>query len=220
MNSINHAATALVVKRFAPDTPFIPLLISVQLIELIWVGLNLIGVERTEFAADATTIADMHLVHMPFSHSIAFTILWAALAWAVFAYLLKQPKWGLAVAAGVMSHIILDALIHVPDVEIIPFIGLPEIGTGIYGIPLLALGVELLYGVFVWWFAKGNATMLVGLFLLNLSGASFYVSQVPGPELWLAGQPDNLVWFVFGHIIIGLLAIYWIYTRQDYIDAK
>ncbi|MEN8721525.1 MAG: metal-dependent hydrolase [Alphaproteobacteria bacterium] len=218
MNSINHAATALVVKRFAPGVPFVPLLISVQLIEFIWVGLNLIGVERTQFDADATTIADMHLVHMPFSHSIAFTMLWAAIAWIVVAAMWKQPKWGFAIAVGIMSHIILDALIHVPDVEIIPFLGWPELGTGIYGIPLLAFAVELAYGVFVWWIARGNMTMLIGLCLLNLSSISFYVTAIAGPEVMLAGRPDWLAMFIGGHIVIGLAAVYWIYTRQDNLD--
>lgn len=218
MNSINHAATALVVKRFAPDVPFVPLLISVQLIEIFWVVLNLIGVERTEFAADATTIADMHLVHMPFSHSLAFTILWAGIAWGVIYLVTKQWRWGAAVAAGVMSHIILDMAIHVPDVALIPFTGLPKVGTGIYGIPILALLVELAYAVVVWWLAKGNKIMLIGLLLLNLSSISFYVSAIAGPELLLAGNPQWLVMFIAGHIVFGLLTIYWIYTKQDHFN--
>lgn len=215
MNSINHAATALVIKRYAPDVPFIPLLISVQLIEFMWVGLNLIGVERTEFSETATTIADMHLVHMPFSHSIAFTLLWAGLCWAAIALIWKQPRWGMFVAIGVTSHIVLDALSHVPDIEIIPFVGLPEIGTGIYGLPLVAFAVELGYAVLVWLWARGNLTMLIALLLLNLSSISFYVAAIAGPEQYLAGRPDWLAMFIGGHILFGLAAIYWIYTKQD-----
>ena len=37
MNAINHAVTALVIKKYHRDVPLLPLLISVQLIEMVWV---------------------------------------------------------------------------------------------------------------------------------------------------------------------------------------
>ena len=47
MFAINHAATALLINKRFPEEPIIPLLFSVQLMELLWVALNLLGVERT-----------------------------------------------------------------------------------------------------------------------------------------------------------------------------
>ena len=38
--AINHAATALLIRRRYPDVPFIPILLSVQVMELLWVTLN------------------------------------------------------------------------------------------------------------------------------------------------------------------------------------
>ena len=49
---IDHAATALLVKRRYPAVPLALLLISVQAMELTWVGLNYLGVERTTTEAE------------------------------------------------------------------------------------------------------------------------------------------------------------------------
>jgi hypothetical protein len=37
MFAINHAATALIVKKIYPDVPMAMILVSVQLIEILWV---------------------------------------------------------------------------------------------------------------------------------------------------------------------------------------
>ena len=47
MFAINHAATALLVKRKFPEAPTVWLLISVQLMELFWVIFNYFGLEKT-----------------------------------------------------------------------------------------------------------------------------------------------------------------------------
>lgn len=46
MFAIDHAATALLVKRRFPSAPMVPLLLSVQAMDLAWVILNYLGVER------------------------------------------------------------------------------------------------------------------------------------------------------------------------------
>src|SRR6476646_8815096 len=47
MFAIDHAATALLIKHRYPSVPMAPLLVSVQAMELAWVGLNYLGIERT-----------------------------------------------------------------------------------------------------------------------------------------------------------------------------
>ena len=49
MFAINHAATTLLVKRNVPQTPM--LLLSVQLMELLWVILNHLGGEENHHRA-------------------------------------------------------------------------------------------------------------------------------------------------------------------------
>jgi hypothetical protein len=47
MFAINHAATALIIKKIYPDVSISVILVSVQLIEILWVVLNFLGVEKT-----------------------------------------------------------------------------------------------------------------------------------------------------------------------------
>lgn len=71
MFAINHAATALVIKKVYPDVPPVRILISVQFMELIWVFLNFLGIERTTTESKVTYVGDVHLEFMPYSHSVA-----------------------------------------------------------------------------------------------------------------------------------------------------
>ena len=69
MFAINHAATALVIKKRYPQVPMGWLLLSVQLTELLWVAFNAIGIEYTTTEPAVSSVLDVHLMHMPYSHS-------------------------------------------------------------------------------------------------------------------------------------------------------
>jgi len=80
MNAINHAATALIINRRWPNVPIVPVLISVQLVEILWVVLNFLGIESTTMNAQVLSMSDVDLSYMPYSHSIAGTLIVAAAA--------------------------------------------------------------------------------------------------------------------------------------------
>ena len=61
MFAVDHAATALLIKRRYPSVSMVPLLVSVQAMELAWVGLNYLGVERTTTEPAVRSVADIHL---------------------------------------------------------------------------------------------------------------------------------------------------------------
>lgn len=150
MNAINHAATALIINKKWPGVPIIPVLLSVQLVEFLWMVFNLLGIETTTTEPQVRALNDIHLAYMPYSHSIAATVFLAFAVWFVVSKLLKKPTWGLALAVAVSSHIVLDLATHVHDIAIAPGIESPKFGSGLYGIPLLALVVETIYGVWCW----------------------------------------------------------------------
>lgn len=209
MNAINHAATALLIHRKWPGVPLVPVLIGVQLIEVLWVVLNLLGIEVTTTEGQVSSLADIHLAHMPYSHSIASTAVLALLVWAVVSRGLGRPRWGLALAAAVASHLVLDLATHVADIPIAPGLASPRFGTGLYGIPAVALLVETLYGVACWYAFGGSKALLAVIVVFNLAALSFYVGPVPGPESLLAGHPRVFAAAIGFHIVAGLVAIGW-----------
>ncbi len=207
MNAINHAATALIINKKWPGVPIIPALIAVQLIEIMWVVFNLLGLEVTTTEPQVRALNDINLSYMPYSHSIATTVVLAFTAWLVFAKIFKKPTWGLALAVAISSHIVLDLVTHVHDIALAPGIESPKFGSGLYGIPLLALAIETLYGVWCWWIFRGSKTLLAVIVTFNLGALSFYSPFIPGPEQLLAGHPKVFAALIGAHIIFGLVAI-------------
>src|SRR5512144_109704 len=120
MFAVDHAVTALVLKRRYPTVPLAPLLLAVQAMELAWVVLNYLGVERTSTEAVVSTVQDIHLAYMPYSHSVATALGAALLAWLVIEHGLGHRLLGRAVALGIASHLALDLLTHARDIVLWP----------------------------------------------------------------------------------------------------
>ena len=206
MFAINHAATALIVKRRFPTAPMIWLLISVQLMELLWVLFNYVGLEKTITEPSVKSVSDIHLTFMPYSHSIA-----SAVALAILALLIArgfQPAVGVALGVGVLSHLILDLITHAPDIQIAPGINQPKFGLGLYSAaPLAAFVIEIVYGVFCWRVYRGGKGLLVVIVLFNIANLSLLSPAVPGPEGFLAGRPTLIVTVIALQIVVTLTLV-------------
>ena len=189
MFAINHAATGLIIKKVYPHVPMPAILVSVQLIEILWVILNFSGVEKTTTENSVKSVSDVHLEHMPFSHSVVSTIVFAAGAWILIVLGFKAPDVGTAVALGICSHLVLDLISHARDIVIAPFLEGRRFGLGLYEKPAVAFVFETIYGIFCWWIYGGSVTLFWIVVLFNLANASFFLKAIPGPERFLANRP-------------------------------
>lgn len=206
MFAMDHAATALVLARRYPRVPLPALLLSVQLMELVWVGLNLLGVERSSTSAAVHTVADVHLSYMPFSHSVA-TMLGVALGAAgVLWVLTRRRDLAAAVGLGIASHLVLDLLVHAPDLALAPGLPSPMLGLGLYAsAPWAAFVLELAYGVLCWRIFRGGRALLVVVVVFNLANASMFFAAIPGPEELLPSRPLLLPLLVLAQIATTLV---------------
>jgi hypothetical protein len=208
MFAVDHAATALLLKRRYPTVPMAPLLLSVQAMELAWVLLNFLGIERTTTEPVVRSVADIHLAYMPYSHSLATGLGAALLAWLVLEFGSHQPLLGRAVGLGIASHLVLDLLTHAPDIALAPGIASPKLGLGLYdAAPLAAFAVELVYGVLCWWIYRGGKGLLALVVLGNLANITLFSAAILGPESLLAGQPLLVVTFVLVQIVVTLILV-------------
>lgn len=214
MNAINHAATALLLKKRWPGLPLVPALISVQLIEFLWVFLNLANVEATSTEPQVHALNDIHLSYMPYSHSLAAVAVISGLCWFAVAVLARRPAWAVPLAVGVCSHIVLDVLVHARDIELLPGVLPLKLGSGLYDVPAIALLVETLYGIACWRVFKGSMALLAAIVGLNLAAISFYVPQISGPEALLAGHPKVFALMILFHIVLGLAVVGMLARRQ------
>jgi hypothetical protein len=208
MFAVDHAATSLLIKRRYPSVPIAPILVSVQAMELAWVGLNYLGIERTTTEATVRSVADVHLAYMPYSHSVATGAGAAIVAWLIIEKGFGRPALGRAVGLGIVSHLILDLATHAHDIALWPGSAEPKLGLGLYAAaPLAAFVVEFLYGIFCWYVYRGGRGLLALISLGNLANLSFLSPAVPGPEEYLAGRPMLLVTVIFVQIVVTLVLV-------------
>jgi hypothetical protein len=208
MFAINHAATALLLQRQFPEQPIVPLLVSVQLMEILWGILNLLGIERTTTEPAVHSVADVHLAYMPYSHSVASSLALALLAWLALHGVFHRAKLGIAVAIGIVSHLVLDLVTHARDIAVAPGLESIKLGLGLYSaLPIGAFFLELLYGFLCWRLYQGGKALLVIILLFNAANLSFLSPAVPRPESLLANRPTALVLVVLVRIVVTLFLV-------------
>lgn len=208
MFAVDHSATALVIKRRFPSVSITPLLISVQAMELAWVALNYLGIERTTTASTVRSVADIHLSYMPYSHSVATVIAAALIVWLIIERGFGYRALGRAVAIGIASHLVLDVATHAPDIALWPGSRFPSLGLGLYSsAPAVAFTIEALYGVLCWRIYRGSKALLAVIVAGNLANVSFFFAGIAGPEQFLGGHPIILVTLIFAQIVTMLVLV-------------
>jgi hypothetical protein len=215
MFAVDHAATALLIKRRFPSVSLTPLLLSVQAMELAWVGLNYLGVERTTTETSVRSVADIHLAYMPFSHSVATAVGGALLVWLAVEKGFRRPLLARAIGIGIVSHLVLDVVTHARDIALWPGSTLPALGLGLYDrAPMWGFALEMAYGVACWRVYRGSRSLLAMIVLGNLANLTLFSAAIPGPEQYLAGHPLMVVTVVFVQIVATLVLIGVLATRR------
>lgn len=208
MFAINHAATALIIKKVFRDVPIIWILISVQFMELLWVFLNYGGIEKTTTDKYVKYVGNIHLSYIPFSHSIVTMSGVAIAAWLIISKWLGLSDVGLAVGLGIASHLFLDLITHSPDIAIAPFIDEPKFGLGLYSkLPIPAFFLEVGYGFICWWIYEGSFALLAMIVLFNLANLSMFFKAIPGIEQKMANRPLLITTVVLIQILVTLTVV-------------
>ena len=208
MFAINHAATALIIKKGFKDVPILWILISVQFMELLWVLLNYMGIERTTTEKEVKYVGNIHLSYMPFSHSILTMAGMSILAWFVISKGFGKPEIGLAVGIGILSHLVLDLITHSRDMVIAPFVKEPKFGLGLYAnFPVTAFLLEIGYGTACWWIYGGSMALLAVILLLNLANLPMFVASIPVAKQKMTNRPLLITSVIFVQIVVTLTLV-------------
>jgi hypothetical protein len=116
---VGHYAVALALKKFEHRISLGVLFLAVQFVDILFMPLVLIGVEHMNVVPNFTESTHLELEYMPFTHSLVGSLFWAALAYAVFRWLIvRRHSAALVVALAVFSHRVLDLLTHTPDLPL------------------------------------------------------------------------------------------------------
>lgn len=177
-----HFGLAAAVKAKTPKVPLWALMLSTQLLDVVFVPFLLTGTETMD-RVEGTEVYGGSVIHADYTHSLAGALILAAIAgW------LASRRWGRrggwTIGAMVMSHWMLDLLVHRRDLPILPgnLGDLPLLGFGLWRWPVVSAGAEL---------------------LLIVAGAAMYIRSLPKPN----ASASRRSWNVWASVAMSALLV-------------
>jgi len=145
---IGHFGVGLALKRADKTLSLGLLFIATQLPDLIYGVTLLTGVEKISIIAGSNPLTSAEYIFFPYSHSLVATLLWAGLLAVIFLIAqfkssLPKSKTVLVIVTASLSHFILDAIVHNPELDLLGN-GVYKIGLGLWNYPFAAYIVEAL----------------------------------------------------------------------------
>ena len=139
---IGHFGVGFGAKAAARNVSLGTLFLSAQWLDLLWPTLLLAGIERVRIAPGNTAVTPLAFDYYPFSHSLLAATGWAlALAGAYF-LIKRRRKAALVIGLLVLSHWLLDLIVHRPDLPLYPG-NSPKVGLDLWSSLPATLAVEL-----------------------------------------------------------------------------
>ena len=199
---IGHYGVGLASKKGAPRVSLGTLFMAAQWLDLIWPILLVLNVEHVIIHPGDTKMTSLNFEYYPYSHSLMFSLIWSVLFGLVYYIFRKNLKNSLILALLVLSHWVLDLLVHRPDLALYP--GGPFEGFGLWNYPaveiilefIIYIGGIVLYlmitkprdkiGTFSFW---GLIILLALFHIVNLTGP-------PPPDEKMIGYASLSLWLI------------------------
>jgi uncharacterized membrane protein HdeD (DUF308 family) len=176
---IGHYGPSFAGKVWRPSIPLWVLFLAVQLVDVVWAILVLLGIEKVRIVPGFTATNPLDLYYMPFTHSLPGAIFWSACAAVVYRVLAPAQRWAAAIVVGaaVFSHWILDLIVHRPDLAL--YDDSYKIGFGLWNYPAIAflLEIALLFGGIVLYLRATTPRDKVGRYGMVVLGTVAVIVQ-------------------------------------------
>lgn len=195
---IGHYGPSFLAKRVELAVPLWVLFVAVQMLDVLWGTLVLVGVERVRIVPGFTKTNGLDLYYMPYTHSLPGALAWAFLAGVAYLLFTRSTRGGLLVGAAVFSHWPLDFLVHRPDLAL--YDNAAKVGLGLWDYPLVTLALEsaLALGSLALYMArthplKPSARHAMPLFICAALGLQTAMAFAPPPPSGTAMAVTALV---------------------------
>lgn len=117
---IGHVAVALGAKKAAPRTSLGTLLLAAQWSDLLWPIFLAFGLENVRIVPGITAVSPLDFTRYPFTHSLLADFGWALILAGIYLVFKKNRRGAFVIWACVMSHWVLDYIVHRPDLPLYP----------------------------------------------------------------------------------------------------
>ena len=156
------------------------LFLAVSFVDLLWPIFLVLGLEHVRIDPGNTAFTPLDFYDYPITHSVPGGLLWAAVLAGLWYSRHRAGRGAVIIAAAVMSHWVLDAFSHRPDMPVLP--DGPYLGLGLWNsVPatLIVEGALFAAGVAIYvrstrardavgkWSLVAIVAFLVTMYLLN-----------------------------------------------------
>jgi len=139
---VGHVAVGFVSKRIEPRLSLGTCLFAPLLADLLLFAFVIAGIERIEFGLGAGAAQFLRAVYIGYSHSLVMGVVWAALFAGAYYALRHNARAATILAAGVLSHWLLDVISHQPDMPLHSGANTASFGFGLWSSIPATLAIE------------------------------------------------------------------------------
>lgn len=215
---IGHWAPALAAAAATRKAPGLgTLFVAAQLVDWGFFALAWTGIEHMRVVPGLTVMNPMDFYHMPYTHSLLGSAVWAA-AFAGLLWLVLRDRAAALIGGGVvLAHWFLDLLVHAPDLTLAG--SPPPLGLGLWDHPMIAMPLELVltFGALAW-YAKARAGVLLPVVVLGGVLLTIQAVNWLGPPPTEAG-PELYATALFAYALVTALA-WWVGRTRTPLPAR
>ncbi len=149
---IGHFAVGMAGKKIEPAISLGTLFLAAQFLDLLWPTLLLLDVEHVSIEPGVSKVTPLAFTDYPISHSLLVVLGWSIVFGVVYFLITKNKQGSILLGALVLSHWILDVIVHIPDLPLYPGDS-PKIGLGLWNsmtLTVLVEGIVFIAGILVY----------------------------------------------------------------------
>jgi hypothetical protein len=207
---IGHYGPAFGAKAALRRVPLWVYFIAVQFLDVVWSSLVLLGVEKVRIVPGFTQGSALDLYFMPYTHGLIGALILSAIFGGIVALFFRTQRRAvfLVIAAAVLSHWVLDLVVHMPDLWIW---GDLKVGFGLWRWLWISLPLELLSLLIGAWLyaryvpARGRGNFWLWLFVAAMAAVEIYVALRPQEGTPIAAAQSALMAYGILAMLAGLV---------------
>lgn len=138
---LGHYAVGLAAKKVAPRASLGALIAAPILLDLIWPIFLLLGWEHVTIEPNKNPFLRLAFDFYPISHGLVAVVGWATLFASLYFGFTRYVVGAIAIWVGVVSHWLLDLIVHRPDLPL--YSGSRVFGFGLWNYRAVTIGIEL-----------------------------------------------------------------------------
>ena len=182
---IGHFGAGLSAKKIDSKPSLGTMFLAAQFLDLIWPIFILLGIEKVKIEPGISAANPLDFTYYPWSHSLLIVLFWSLLFGIIYYLAKKNIKSSIVLGLLVLSHWILDLLVHIPDLPLWPGSGI-KVGFGLWNSVIISVLLEIIIfaaGVYLYLIAtrSKNKKGIWGFWILVAFLMIIYIMNVMGP---------------------------------------